>query len=110
MVAASEKSPKLGVLVGFDGSAHAINALRWGARAAVLRDTSLTVVSAHLFSFDNYPSHEQMDRMSRQIAEVQLTSSREYLSDYPIEQTVRYQTVVHAAYDDLVALSSVDEH
>ncbi|HIW47378.1 MAG TPA: universal stress protein [Candidatus Yaniella excrementigallinarum] len=106
MVAASEKSPKLGVLVGFDGSAHAINALRWGARAAVLRDTSLTVVSAHLFPFDNYPSHEQMDSMSRQIAEDQLTSAREILSDYPIEQTVSYQTLVDDASGALVQLSA----
>src|SRR5690625_135584 len=106
MAAASEKSPELGVVVGFDGSAHAFNALRWGARAAVIRNAPLTVVSAHLFPFDNYPSHEQMDNMSRQIAEDRLKAAREVLNQYPIDQGISYRVLLDDPSGSLIQLSS----
>lgn len=40
------EADRLGVLVGFDGSRHAIAALRWAAEAAERRGTPLSVVSA----------------------------------------------------------------
>ncbi len=36
-----------GILVGIDGSAHSQLALEWGAKEAVLRHTSLTVLTVH---------------------------------------------------------------
>ena len=106
MAAASEKSPNLGVIVGFDGSTHAINALRWAARAAGIRNAPLTVVSTHLFPFDNYPAHDQMDTMSRQIAEDRLKAARDILDGYPIDQDVNYQALIDDPSGSLVQLSA----
>lgn len=75
----------LGVLVGFDGSEHAVRALHWSAIEALARGVPLTVVSAftvpRLIAGDvPYDSDESL---ARRVAEEVVEKAREQLKDYP---------------------------
>lgn len=98
----------LGVLVGFDGSAHSILALHYAARAAQRHDASLTVVNAYTAPSDFYTIQSaipdlSLDSLLLQGAEESLSKAREYLSDYPGEVT--YRTEKGDAAGALVDLS-----
>lgn len=85
---------ELGVLVGFDGSKHAVLALHYAARAAQRGEIPLTVVSAYTVPVGVYtalaalPDAEEA-RVKSQIAQGTLEEAREYLKDYPGEVTYR---------------------
>ncbi|TLP76926.1 universal stress protein [Nesterenkonia sphaerica] len=102
----------LGVLVGFDGSDHAIRALQWGACEALRQDVRVTVITAftvpRMIPGDTEASVEVANNsMARQGAEQTLAEAREILRDFPGEATF------HVEYGDaagvLVAHSSSAE-
>lgn len=99
----------LGVVVGFDGSPHAIDALYWGARAATRRGVPLTVASTYLFPYTDYLHDVTPDPArdpSHQIAEQQLVEARELLEQQQYEGEVNYQALVGDAATWLVTLSA----
>lgn len=104
----SHESSNLGVLVGFDGSPHSIDALYWGARAAARRQTQLTVASAYLFPYTDYlhniaPAPDADP--SRQIAENTLAEARDLLEAATYAGTVEYHPIIGDATHGLVQLS-----
>ena len=56
----SQPRPALRVLVGVDGSAQSLTALRWAMRWALLRDAEVAVVSAYP-TVGDWPGGEMMD-------------------------------------------------
>lgn len=97
-----------GVVVGFDGSPHAVDALRWAARAATQRSTRLTVAAAFLFPYSDYirsMSGEQVDDPAHRLAEEKLAEARELLAADQHTGEVTYRALVGDATDWLVRLS-----
>lgn len=104
----SRESSNLGVVVGFDGSPHSIEALHWGARAAIRRKTQLTVESAYLFPYTDYlhniaPAADEDP--SRRIAENTLTEARDLLEAADYTGEVEYHPIIGDATHGLVQLS-----
>lgn len=102
----------LGVVVGFDGSPHSIDALRWAARAASLRNTTLTVISAFVFPYSDYirsMSGAQVDDPARRLAEEKLAEARQLLEEHQHIGKVDYRALIGDATDWLVRLSSEAE-
>jgi nucleotide-binding universal stress UspA family protein len=100
---------RLGVLVGFDGSASSIAALKYGARIARRRGTALTVVNAYSIPPSMYaaPSaaperHEAQERV--EASERFLEEARKHLRDYSGEVT--YRSEAGDAAGVMVELSS----
>lgn len=102
-------SGPLGVLVGFDGSDHAVRALHWGAAEALQRNLGLTVMTAFTIprmgvGFGHDSSELTPDTLARRGAEQTLDEARDYLLEYP------GQAQFHVEYGDaagvLVAHSS----
>ena len=79
----------LGVLVGFDGSEHARDALLYGARAAQRNGWPLTVVNAYTVPPMVYgvPAEFSVDDSLRSVSTHILEQAREQLTDYPGEVT-----------------------
>lgn len=79
----------LGVLVGFDGSEHARDALLYAARAAQRTGWPLTVVNAYTVPPLVYgvPAEFSVDDSLRSVATHTLDQAREQLTDYPGEVT-----------------------
>ena len=99
----------LGVVVGFDGSPHSQNALRWAARAATRRNTPLTVTSAYLFPYSDYlhsvaPGPD--DDVSRRIADGMLAEARQLLEDDGHQGEVDYLAIIGDATAGLVSVSA----
>lgn len=89
-IAFNPRDRRLGVVVGFDGSANSRLALRYGARTAQRRDSSLTVVTSFTVSPGVYttlaaiprvPDEELKQKATQEI----LDQARELLKDYPGE-------------------------
>ena len=98
-----------GVVVGFDGSPHAIDALFWAARAATLRNVPLTVASAFVFPYSDYirsMSGAQVVDPARRLAEDKLAEARALLEGQNYTGTVEYRALIGDATDWLVKLSS----
>lgn len=77
----------LGVLVGFDASAHSRAALRFAATEAQRRKTVLTVVTAYAIPVEIYPNlasmpKEHEDTAKKKVAQDTLDLARKYLRDY----------------------------
>ncbi|MCI4011204.1 universal stress protein [Brevibacterium sp. ZH18] len=77
----------LGVLVGFDASAHSRAALRFAATEAQRRKTVLTVVTAYAIPVEIYPNlasmpKEHEDTAKKKVAQDTLELARKYLRDY----------------------------
>lgn len=99
----------LGVLVGFDGSRQGSLALHYAARAALRRESVLTVVTAFSSSPDVYTTLAALPEgfeieAKQKVAEKIQDQAREYLKDYPGE--VVYRTERGDAAGVLVDLSS----
>ncbi|NDK31108.1 universal stress protein [Nesterenkonia haasae] len=99
----------LGVLVGFDGSDHAIRALQWGAAEAHRQGVPVTVVTAFtvprmISGYAESTTEVAGDSLARKGAEQTLEEAREILRDFPGDATF------HVEYGDaagvLVAHSS----
>ena len=104
----SGETPNLGVVVGFDGSPHSQHALRWGARAANLRNVPLTVASAYLSPHSDYlhsvhPGPD--DNLSRRIADGMLAEARQWLEEDGHQGEVEYLAVIGDATAGLVSVS-----
>ena len=85
---------ELGVLVGFDGSELAAQAVRYGAIEAERRRTVLTVVTAYELPTMIYPNmasipSEPEDDKAKKEAEKTLTEAVELLRDYNGEKSFR---------------------
>ncbi|WP_025777998.1 universal stress protein [Brevibacterium sp. VCM10] len=85
---------ELGVLVGFDGSELAAQAVRYGAIEAERRRTVLTVVTAYELPTMIYPNmasipSEPEDEKARKQAEKTLAEAVDLLRDYPGETSFR---------------------
>ena len=85
----------LGVVVGFDGSANSQLALRYGARAAQRRGSTLTVVTSFTVSPAVYTTLAAVPRvpdeeLKQKATQEALDRARELLKDYPSE--VIYQS------------------
>lgn len=101
-----------GVVVGFDGSPHAVDALYWAAQAAALRNTALTVASAFVFPYSDYirsMSGEQLEDPARRLAEEKLAEARTLLADQQYLGEVSYRALIGDATDWLVRLSAQAE-
>ncbi len=109
MSAPSEREPsKLGVVVGFDGSPHAKDALYWAAHAATLREIRLTVASAFLFPYSDYVrsmAGERLEDPARRLAEEKLAEARLLLAAHEYPGEVDYRVLVGDATDWLVRMS-----
>lgn len=98
-----------GIIVGFDGSDHAIDALRWGAQTALLRDTKLTLVAAFQFPYGDYiqsMSAAQINDPSQQIAEDKLAEARTILENDKFSGEVEYFGLIGDATETLIRLSA----
>src|SRR5699024_1735897 len=98
-----------GVVVGFDGSPHAIDALYWAARTAALRNAPLTVASAFVFPYSDYirsMSGAQFDDPARRLAEDKLAEARKLLDQQRYPGEVSYRALIGDATDWLVKLSA----
>lgn len=97
----------LGILIGFDGSEHAVRALHWGAVEALARQVPLTVITAftvpRMIAGENTPSAVE-DSLARRSAEQVVEKGRELLHDYPGE--VKFRVEYGDAAGVLVAHSS----
>ncbi|HEY4536791.1 MAG TPA: universal stress protein [Enteractinococcus sp.] len=101
-----------GVVVGFDGSPHAIDALFWAAQAAALRNTRLTVASAFIFPYSDYirsMSGSTIDDPARRLAEEKLAEARSLLEEQHHIGEVDYRALIGDATDWLVRLSEQAE-
>lgn len=99
----------LGVVVGFDGSENATAALRFAAREAERRNTSLTVVKTYrvpppLYTMAAAYEHEEQAKVARGMAGEVLDKARAVLGEYagPVE----YRKVEGDSVGGLVDLSS----
>lgn len=84
--AGSTKS--LGVLIGFDGSDHAVRALHWGAIEALARGVALNVMTAFTVPrmiTGEHSSYAIEDSLARKSAEQVAEMGRDLLKDYPGE-------------------------
>lgn len=97
----------LGVLVGFDGSPHAVDALYWGANAATRRGRHLTVVSAYQFPYTDYLHNISIPENdpSTRIAEGRLEQAHQLLTQAQHSGHVDYKSVIGDATYSLVGLS-----
>ncbi|SDT02250.1 Nucleotide-binding universal stress protein, UspA family [Brevibacterium siliguriense] len=100
---------ELGVLVGFDGSELAAQAVRYGAVEAERRRTVLTVVTAYELPTMIYPNmasipSEPEDDKAKTEAEKTLAEAVELLRDYPGETSFR--TTAGNSAGALVTLSA----
>ena len=98
-----------GVVVGFDGSPHAIDALYWAAQAAALRNVPLTVASAFVFPYSDYirsMSGAQVDDPARRLAEDKLAQAKTLLEQQRYLGEVSYRALIGDATDWLVKLSA----
>ncbi|TLP92118.1 universal stress protein [Nesterenkonia salmonea] len=89
----------LGVLVGFDGSDHAIRALQWGAAEAWRRGVPVTVITAFtvpraISGYTDSTTEMTGRSLAREGAEETLAEAREILRDFPGEATF------HVEYGD----------
>lgn len=108
----SDKESNLGVVVGFDGSPHAIDALRWAADAAASRGTQLTVAAVFLFPYSDYVrsmSGEHVEDPSLHMAETKLAEARNLLEQAGYQGPVVYRALIGDATDWLVRLSAEAE-
>ena len=97
-----------GVVVGFDGSPHAIAALYWAAQAAAIRNAPLTVASAFVFPYSDYirsMSGAQVDDPARRLAEDKLAEAKSLLEHQQYPGPVSYRALIGDATDWLVRLS-----
>jgi len=83
-----DESRPLGVLVGYDGSDQAVQALRYAARAALREQRSLTVVTAYTVPTMAYAEAALTPVMPAEVARLNaarevLDEAREHLHDYP---------------------------
>ncbi|RJN31991.1 universal stress protein [Nesterenkonia natronophila] len=104
-----DTNKSLGVLVGFDGSDHAIRALQWGACEAWRRDVPVTVVTAftvpRMIPGNTEAAAQTVDNsLAREGAENTLAEAREILRDFPGES--RFHVEYGDAAGVLVAHSS----
>ncbi|WP_300342677.1 universal stress protein [Nesterenkonia sp.] len=89
MSAQSASSTKsLGILIGFDGSDHAIRALHWGAVEALRRNLPVTVMTAFtvprlISGYVDSTTEVTGDSLARQGAEQVLEEARDLLQDFP---------------------------
>lgn len=99
----------LEILVGFDGSDHALSALHFAAVEAMSRNVGLTVVTAFTVPVMIYPNMASLpakpeDEFRQEIAEKTLDAAREYLKEYAGK--VSFATVQGDATGALVDLST----
>lgn len=99
----------LGVVVGFDGSPHAEEALEWGAAAAARRGCLLTVMIGYRPAIPGYPvddlrPEDPEDALRRQRAEAVLERAKEHLTEHPGE--ISYRAVEGDSVGTLVDASA----
>ena len=99
----------LGVVVGFDGSRNADEALGYGAAVAARRGCPLTVVTSYRPTIPGYPTDDQRppdpeDVARRQQAEAVLEGAAERLTEYPGE--ISYLAVEGDSVGSLVDASA----
>jgi hypothetical protein len=80
----------LGVVVGYDGSEHALQALHYAARAALREGERLTVVTAYTVPTMSYAEAALTPTVPAEVARLNaarevLDEAREHLRDYPGE-------------------------
>lgn len=108
-IPSSSEHKNPGVVVGFDGSPHAIDALYWAAQTAALRNAPLTVASAFVFPYSDYirsMSGAQVEDPARRLAEDKLAEAEKLLAEQRYPGEVSYRALIGDATDWLVKLSA----